>query len=145
MDYIVLTLQTFGKVRLTAPSKPKPTPWISPQSHAMCLARAHALLSPCTCREGASIAEATATSAPIALAARDPCCACREELALKTPTPAIPSLYFISDFLFFMEIVYRVSLADCLLILDSPYSHISDYATDSPVPQRLHQTCFLSV
>jgi len=145
LESIALTLQTSGKTQLTAPSKPRPMPWTTPRSHMPCLTCVHAPLSPCTCRGSASVAEVTATSAPIALAARDPCCACREETALVTPAPAIPPIYSISDSFFFVEIVYRVSLADCLLIPDCPYSCVSDYATDSPVPQRLHQTCFLSV
>jgi hypothetical protein len=86
-----------------------------------------------------------ATSTCAALTAIHPCHACREETTLVTPAPAIPPIHFINDSFFFMEIVYRVSLADCLLIPDCPYSCVSDYATDSPVPLRLHQTCFLSV
>ena len=106
---------------------------------------ARALSSPCTSIEGASIAEATDTSGCAALTATHHCPACREEPALVTPAPAIPPIYSVHASFFFVEIVYPVSLADCLLILDCPYSHVSDYVTDSPVPLRLHQTCFLSV
>ena len=125
-------------------SKPSPRKKDAPM-RAIARVHACALSSPCTCIEGASIAEAMVMSMPIALAAIHPCRACREEPALKTPTPAIPPIYFINDPFFFVEIVYHVSLADCLLILDCPYSCVSDYATDSPVPLRLYQTRFLSV
>ena len=101
--------------------------------------------SPYTSIEGASIVEAMATSMRAALAATPHCHTCRKETALKTPAPAIPPIHFVNDSFFFMELVYCVSLTDCLLIPDCPYLYISDYATNSPMPLRLHQTCFLSV
>jgi len=107
-----------------------------------------ALSSPCIFRKGASTVEAMATFVHTALAANHHCPACptcKEVTALVTPTPAISPIYSIHDSFFFVEIVYCVSLADCLLILDCPYSCVSDYATDSSMPLRLHQTCFLSV
>ena len=127
---------------LTALSKPKPRSTDMPM---WAIAHAHAPSSLCTCIEGASIAEAMATSARAALEATLHCRACKEKTALVTPAPAIPPIHFINNSFFFMEIVYHVLLADCLLIPDCPYSCISDYAMDSPVPLRLHQTRFLSV
>ena len=132
----------FGETPLTALSKPKPRKTDMPMQ---AIAHTCAPSSPCIFTEGAFTVEATATSARDALAAIHPCHAYREATALVTPAPTILPIYPINDSFFFVEIVYHISLADCLLILDCPYSHVSDYAIDSSVPLRLQQTCFLSV
>ena len=91
-----------------------------------------------------STMKAMATSVPPAHAATDHLVS-KEVIVSVTPAPTIPSIYPINVSFFFMEIVYCVPLADCLLMPACPYSHISDYAMDSPMPICLHQSCYLSV
>jgi len=132
--YRAVTPLIFEEMLLTVLSKLKPMPWKMKTGVPM-QAIAHVLSSPCTFRKGAFTVEAMATSACAAPAANHPCRACEEVTAPVTPIPAIPPIYSIYASFFFMEIVYQVSLTDCLLIPDCPYSCVLDYAMDSPASQ----------
>ena len=44
-----------------------------------------------------------------------------------------------------MDIVHRAALADCLLVTEHPFYHVSDCGSDYPHIHWLHNTVYLSL